>query len=393
MSASNKKMPVIGMIGGGQLGRMFLQNAANYGAKVVVLEKEYDAPAVQLTHNYVQGSIKDPQAIRKLAELCDVMTYEIEHIHTDVLLELKAEGHTIIPDPAILKIIQDKGLQKRFYADNNIPTAPFQLVNHPSEWLKAMLELGGGRFAAKARTGGYDGKGVFLTDSQWISENGESIPFSGPTVIEQFIPCKKEIAVLVAVGQDGQAVVYPAVDMAFHPVSNLVTYLFTPAEIDEAIERKAEALALKTIQALGGAGLFAVEMFLTEDDDLLINEIAPRPHNSAHHTIEGSYTSQFDQLLRVLMGWPLGVTAFHQAAVMINLVGPEGGEGEYYLKNIEKATSLEGVYVHLYGKKTSKPHRKLGHITITAPTLKVAKEKAEQVQTWVSVALHSWKQD
>lgn len=367
---------------------MFIQNAANYGAKVVVLEKESDAPAVQLTHNYVQGSIKDPSAIRKLAEQCDVLTYEIEHIHTDVLLELKAEGHTIIPDPAILKIIQDKGLQKRFYADNNIPTAPFQWVNHPSEWLKAMLKLGGGRFAAKARTGGYDGKGVFLTDSQWISENGGSIPFSGPTVIEQFIPCKKEIAVLVAVGQDGLAAVYPAVDMAFHPVSNLVTYLYTPAEIDEAIELKAEALALKTIQALGGAGLFAVEMFLTEDDDLLINEIAPRPHNSAHHTIEGCYTSQFDQLLRVLMGWPLGSTAFHQAAVMINLVGPEVGEGEYYLKNIEKATALEGVYVHLYGKKTSKPHRKLGHITITAPTLKAAKEKAEQVQTWVSVALY-----
>lgn len=375
------------MIGGGQLGRMFLQNAANYGAKVVVLENESDAPAVQLTHDYIQGSIKDPLAIRKLAAQCDVLTYEIEHIHSDVLLELKAEGHTIIPDPAILKIIQDKGSQKLFYTQNNIPTAPYKLVNHPSEWSDAMQELGGGRFAAKATTGGYDGKGVFLTDIQWVVENAESIPFQGPTVIEQFIPCKKEIAVLVAVGQDGQAVVYPAVDMAFHPVSNLVTYLFTPAEIDEAIEQKAEALALKTIKALGGAGLFAVEMFLTEDDDLLINEIAPRPHNSAHHTIEGSYTSQFDQLLRVLMGWPLGSTAFHQAAVMINLVGPEGGEGEYYLKNIEKATALEGVYVHLYGKKTSKPHRKLGHITIVAPTLDAAKQKAEQVQEWVTVDL------
>lgn len=366
---------------------MFIQNAANYGVKVVVLEDDPESPAAQLTHHFVQGSIKDSASIRRLAAVSDILTYEIEHIDVNTLIQLQQEGHIVIPDPKLLKTIQDKGLQKEFYKSNNIPTAPYELVNNDLEWLDAMQRMGGGRFAAKSRTGGYDGKGVFLTDMDWVSNHPEKIPFKGPTVIEKFVRCKKEIAVLVAVGQDGQTAVYPAVDMEFHPVSNLVTCLFTPADIDQEIEKAAEELALNTVKALGGAGLFAVEMFLDEADNLFVNEIAPRPHNSAHHTIEGAYTSQFDQLLRVLLGKPLGSTAFHQAAVMVNLVGPDGGSGAYFLKGLEHVLSLEGVYIHLYGKQTSKPHRKLGHITTTAPDISTALEKAHAVREMVSIQL------
>jgi 5-(carboxyamino)imidazole ribonucleotide synthase len=377
----------IGIIGGGQLGRMFIENAARYGLEIHILEDDPHAPAAQLTHHFVEGSLKDPEAIRSLAAQCDVLTYEIEHIHADVLLELEAEGKTIIPSGRILKTIQDKGLQKSFYKANGIPTSDFKLVGSPSEWREAMLELGGERFAAKSRTGGYDGKGVFLTDLQSITIDPGIIPFEGPTMIEKFVECYKEIAVLVAVGQGGSTAVFPAVDMEFHPVSNLVTYLFTPADIDTSIEEEAQNIALKTVEALGGPGLFAIEFFLDHQKQLWVNEMAPRPHNSAHHSIEACYTSQFDQLLRVLMNWPLGSTDFHQAGIMINLTGPEVGSGDYYLEGQELALQTEGCYVHLYGKAQSKPHRKLGHITVTGPDIETAKQKAELIRDKVFIAL------
>jgi 5-(carboxyamino)imidazole ribonucleotide synthase len=387
MIQKSKPLPSIGMIGGGQLGRMFLQNSSRYGNKVVILENDPQSPAGVLAHHFIKGNIKDAQAINALAQECDVISYEIEHINVDVLLELEAQGKKIIPSPQILKIIQDKGLQKQFYQTNNIPTAPFRLVNHPSEWIVAMKELGGTHFAAKSRTGGYDGKGVFLTDIHSVEKKPLIIPFEGGVMIEKFITCQKELAVLVAIGQDGSHAVYPSVDMAFHPVSNLVTYLFTPSDIDTSLEARVQELALKTAQSFGGAGLFAVEFFLDNDNELFVNEIAPRPHNSAHHTIEGSYTSQFDQMFRILVGLPLGSTTFRDAAVMINLVGPEEGEGAYYLENLEEILEIEGVYIHMYGKTTSKPHRKLGHATIINDSIKKAKEIADFIESTLKVKI------
>lgn len=387
MKNKPKVLPSIGIIGGGQLGRMFLQNSYRYGNKVVILENSADSPSGQLTHHFIEGSLKDAAAIRKLADQCDVLTYEIEHINADVLLALEEEGKTIIPSPRILKIIQDKGLQKEFYVQNNIPTSPFKIVHHPSEWADAMKELGGGQFAVKSRTDGYDGKGVFLTDYDTFSSQPEMAPFKDSVVVEKFVDCKKELAVIIAVGQDGEVQSYPAVEMAFDPISNLVTYLFTPAEISVSLEQRARDLAIQSVKAFGGAGLFAVELFLDQSDELYVNEIAPRPHNSGHHTIEGAYTSQFDQLFRVLTGLPLGDTTFREPAVMINLVGPAGGSGAYALGNVEQVLKMSGVYIHLYGKEISKPDRKLGHVTILGSTIEEAKKKADQVKDTLKVAL------
>lgn len=387
MIQKSKQLPSIGIIGGGQLGRMFIQNSSRYGSKVVILENDSQSPAGVLSHHFVKGNIKDAQAIKALAEECDVISYEIEHVNVDALSELEAQGKKVIPSSRILKIIQDKGLQKQFYQKNNIPTSPFELVSQPNEWIAAMKKLGGTQFAAKSRTGGYDGKGVFLTDINSIENDPSIIPFKEGVMIEKFIPCQKELAVLVAIGQDGNYAVYPSVDMAFHPVSNLVTYLYTPASIDLDLENKVQALALKTVQAFGGAGLFAVEFFLDYDNELWVNEIAPRPHNSAHHTIEGCYTSQFDQMFRILADLPLGSTVFNQAAVMINLVGPEDGEGAYFLERLEEVLKIEGVYIHMYGKVDSKPHRKLGHVTITNDNIENAREIADFVESTLKVKI------
>ncbi len=387
MEEKLKPLPSIGIIGGGQLGRMFLQNGSRYGNKIVILETSPDSPAGQLTHHFVQGSLTDAQAILKLAGQCEVITYEIEHVNTDVLLELENSGKKVIPSSKILKIIQNKGLQKNFYTEHNIPTSPYRVVNHPEEWITAMNELGGEKFAVKSCTGGYDGKGVLLTDYATVAQSSGEMPFKDAVVIEKFISCKKELAVMVAVGQDGEIKSFPAVDMAFDPESNLVTYLYTPAEISSILEQKAQELAVKTVKAFGGAGLFAVEFFLDGQDNLFVNEVAPRPHNSGHHTIEGAYTSQFEQFFRVLTGLPLGDTSFRQPAVMINLVGPEGGSGAYTLKNMSEVMEMPGVYIHLYGKAVSKPDRKLGHVTVLGDTLQSAKNKADRVKELLHIVL------
>ncbi|MCO5232940.1 MAG: 5-(carboxyamino)imidazole ribonucleotide synthase [Chitinophagales bacterium] len=386
MSQKLSALPSIGIIGGGQLGRMFLQNSYRYGSKVVILESDPESPAGQLTHLFVKGDLVDAQSIRILSQQCDVITYEIEHINSDVLLELEAEGKKVIPSATVLKTIQDKGLQKLFYKNNSIPTSDFLLVDSCAEWLSAMNTLGGEKFAVKSRTGGYDGKGVFLTDISTI-EQGKPLPFDGPVVIEKLITCKKELAVLVAVAQDGSSKVYPVVDMAFHPISNLVTYLYTPSEISPELELNAQSLAEKTVRTFNSPGLFAVEFFLDEQDNLYVNEIAPRLHNSAHHTIEGAYTSQFDQLYRILTGLPLGDTSFRQAAVMINIVGPEEGSGDYVLVDLDKVLNIPGVYLHMYGKSQSKPHRKLGHITVVAETIEAARKIGDEVEATLKVQI------
>lgn len=364
METSNKNFPVIGIIGGGQLGKMFIQKSSQWSVPVHILDRDTDSPAAVLANKHILGSITDGDAIQQLSDSADVLTWEIEHIDVDKLIELKNAGKTIIPDPEILKIIQDKGQQKLFYQQHGIPTSPFFIARNKEHAAAQLAASGFEKVAVKACTGGYDGKGVFIADSASILENPAIIPFDSALMVEKFVPCKTEIAVLVARNRKGELAVYPAIEMEFDPQSNLVSFLISPANIPLHLEQRAEQIALQCAEAFGSAGLFAVELFLSEEDELLVNEIAPRPHNSAHHTIEGFYTSQYEQLLRVLLDLPLGATHLKMPCAMINIVGPEKGSGPYRLKYFKELSAMNGVYVHLYGKKESKPNRKLGHITV-----------------------------
>lgn len=375
----------IGIIGGGQLGRMFIENALKMNVRCAVLENDENCPAALVAHHFLKGALTDEAAIRQLAAVSDVLTYEIEHINTEALLKLEAEGKKIIPSPRILQIIHDKGLQKQFYRNNGIPTADFRLVNRPEEWLFAAESMGVDRFAAKLCKGGYDGKGVALLSTAQLREGKAAIPFDAPAMIEAFVDCEKELSVIVARGLDGSTVSFPVVEMEFDPVANLVTFLFSPAEVEHHIEEQAQQIAMDAITKLNGYGLFAVEMMLDKQGNILVNEIAPRPHNSGHQTIEGNFSSQYDQLLRVLLELPLGSTDVILPSAMINVLGGEGFSGTYQMEGIEKIMSLPGVYVHLYEKKESRPMRKLGHITVLADTVKDVKEKANFVRNTVKI--------
>lgn len=366
----------IGIIGGGQLGRMMIEESLRLNNEFNILD-DANCPCSLLAAQHIIGKITDGNAIRKLAAISDVLTYEIEHIDVATLLELEGEGVEIIPSPKVLQIIQDKGLQKQFFSNNQIPTAPFKLVDFPKQWSEAIASLEGETIAAKTRTDGYDGKGVRIITKEQVHLG--KIPFETPTVLEQFIPCEKEIAVMVARNRDGSIKTWPVVEMVFDPKANLVTFLNCPASLPKAKEMEAQKIALRTIDKLGGVGVFAVELFYTKTGEILVNEVAPRPHNSGHHTIEACYTSQFEQLVRILMGLPLGSTQLIQPAVMLNLLGEEDFNGAYELAGLKEASAIEGVYVHLYGKMESKPMRKMGHVTVLGSTLEQAQLKAKEV--------------
>lgn len=368
----------IGIIGGGQLGRMMIEETLRYNFTINTLDAA-GSPCEGLSATHIRGSLKDAAAIRELANISDVLTYEIEHIHIDVLFELEKEGVEIIPSPRILHIIQDKGLQKQFFEQHQLPTGKFKLVETESDWLEAMEELGGAKLVAKTRKEGYDGKGVSIFDVSELSNNIGKRAFTEIALIEEFIPCQTELSVMVARDKVGNIKTWPVVDMEFDPIANLVTYLNCPAQISDDIAQQAKDIALRTITALNGIGVFAVELLLGIDGKIYVNEVAPRPHNSGHHTIEACYTSQFEQLVRICAGLPLGITQLVQPAVMINLLGGKDFSGSYRLQGLEEASAIEGVYVHLYGKTESKPMRKMGHVTITANTLEEAKNKAKRV--------------
>ena len=377
----------IGIIGGGQLGKMFIQNASKLSVPINILDRDATCPASVLANHHIVGSITDANEIQKLSDISDVLTWEIEHIDVDKLIELQQQGKTIIPNPEILKIIQDKGKQKLFYQNNNIPTSPFLIAQNKEEAKEKLAQTTFRKVAVKASTGGYDGKGVFISDVAPIVENPEIIPFDSELMIEEFVPCKSEIAVLVARNRKGELAVYPAIEMEFDPQSNLVSFLISPANIPLHLEQRAEQIALQCAEAFGSAGLFAVELFLSENDELLVNEIAPRPHNSAHHTIEGFYTSQYEQLLRVLLDKPLGATEMIAPCAMVNIVGCINGEGKYQLKYEKELMQLQGVFIHLYGKEFSKPNRKLGHITIVHTDRNELIKLAEKVRTLVEIEI------
>jgi len=374
----------IGILGGGQLGRMMIEESLRLNLTFNILENDPNCPCANICDKLIVGSLQDEAAIRKLAEISDVLSYEIEHVNTEVLLKLESEGKTIIPSPKVLQIIQDKGLQKQFYLDNNIPTSSFVLVNNKNEWANALGQIKSEKFAAKTRKDGYDGKGVMLLNKSTILADFNSIPFEQACVLEEFIPCQKELSVIVARDRNGNTLCYPSVEMEFDPVANLVTFLLCPANIDKVMEAKAEEIAIHAVNALGGIGIFAVEMFLSNDNQILVNEIAPRAHNSGHHSIEACYTSQFEQLVRILANIPLGSTKSIKPAVMINLLGADDFSGPYQLEGLEEISAMEGVYVHLYGKKECKPKRKMGHITVLAESLEDAHKKAHKVSSLVS---------
>jgi 5-(carboxyamino)imidazole ribonucleotide synthase len=342
-----------------------------------------DCSCAALAKNHIIGKLTDGDAIRKLANISDVITFEIEHIDVDTLMQLEKEGKEIIPSPQVLQIIQDKGIQKDFFKTHQIPTAPYILVETAEDWLNAIHQLGGEKLVAKTRKDGYDGKGVTIFKSADVLSNSQLIPFNSPSLLEVFIPCQKEISVMVARDVHGNIKTWPVVEMEFDPNANLVTFLDCPANLSVEMEHEAREIALRTIEKLNGVGVYAVEMFLTNENQILVNEVAPRPHNSGHHTIEACYTSQFEQLVRILMGLPLGSTDLIQPAVMMNLLGADDFTGTYRLQGLEEVSAMEGVYVHLYGKKESKPMRKMGHVTVTAATLNAAKEKAKQVSKLV----------
>ncbi len=370
----------IGIIGGGQLGRMMIEEGARLNLHFNVLESDKNCPCGHLANEFIEGSLMDEASIRKLAAISDVLTYEIEHVNTEALLKLEQEGMEIIPSPRILKMIQDKGLQKEFYAKNGIPSGKFFLVNNKDEWHRLIPLLGSDKFVAKTRTGGYDGKGVAILNAQEMIDFPERIPFEGPCVLEEFVTCEKELAVIVARDRDGNIVSFPSIEMEFDPIANLVTLLISPARVGSIIEEKAEEIARMVVQALDGPGLFAVELFLDKEGNIFVNEVAPRPHNSGHHTIEACYTSQYEQLARILLGLPLGHTELVQPAGMVNLLGAPGFSGAYRLDKLNDISKLPGIYVHLYAKEESKPMRKMGHVSILAATLEEVIEKASYVR-------------
>lgn len=368
----------IGIIGGGQLGMMLLEAAKEATPTVhyVVLEAQVACPARPFSDAFVLGSLQDPQALRRLADQCDILTWEIEHIHVDTLIELESEGKIVIPKPRVLKMIQDKGEQKAYFDVHGIPTAPYQLKSDADTW--DLDFFSGERVVVKSRRGGYDGKGVAILTKAELTANGS--PFSGPIVVEQFAENVKELAFIVAVDVHGRLETYPAIDMYFNPESNLVEFLYSPSMVSEEILLEAEAIAKKVVATFESPGLFAVEMFLTEDGEIWVNEIAPRPHNSGHHSIEGFQTSQFAQLNRILLGMELGPMGLRVPSAMINLVGPSDFSGTYQLEEAQFWESQTDVFVHLYGKTETRPDRKLGHVTVTASNLDGLMLRAREVQ-------------
>ncbi|MBL1278682.1 MAG: 5-(carboxyamino)imidazole ribonucleotide synthase [Fluviicola sp.] len=364
------------MLGGGQLGRMFIQEAVNYNISVHILENDFNAPSASLASPFTKGDIQNYDDVLAFGKDMDVLTIEIENVNIEALYELEKQGVTIYPQPRVLEIIKDKGLQKQFYIENDIPTSSFFLFDKNKEQdLATKLP-----FVQKLRTGGYDGQGVKIIKTE-VDLNSL---FDGLSIIEELIPFEKELSVIVARNEKGEIVSFQTVECEFND-ANLVEFLFSPADISEELESRAIELAKEVIQKLDMVGILAVELFLTKDGKLLVNEVAPRPHNSGHHTIECNVTSQFSQHLRSILGLPLGSTEIIRYGAMVNLLGSENHTGKAIYNGLEEVMEIPSVYIHLYGKDITKPNRKMGHITVTGETLNEAKTKAKSIMNSVKI--------
>lgn len=372
----------LGILGGGQLGKMLLTETRKFDITTKVLDPSPDAPCRIACNTFVQGNLTDFNTVYNFGKDVDVLTIEIENVNVEALEKLQTEGVKVYPSPQTIKNIQNKATQKQFYATHGIPTAPFQVFQNTESLKKAINEQQLSLpFVWKSARFGYDGNGVKivrqLTDLNLLPND--------QCIAESLVPFKKELAVIVARNAKGQVRTYPVVEMEFHPEANQVEYVLCPARIEEAVAQKARTIAIQVAQAFEVVGLLAVELFQTENDEILVNEVAPRPHNSGHYSIEAAYTNQFEQHLRAILNLPLGSTESKVAGVMVNLVGAEGYQGKVVYENIEQIMAMEGVTPHIYGKKETRPFRKMGHVTIVNPNINKARQIAEQVKNTIRV--------
>jgi 5-(carboxyamino)imidazole ribonucleotide synthase len=371
------KQSKIGILGGGQLGRMLIQSGIDFNVEFSVLDPDAEAPCSRIS-NFRQGNLTDFRTVVDFGSTCDLITIEIENVNAAALKELVKQGKRVFPQPEIIELIQDKRLQKKFYHDRGIPTADFILtenaedVRRNADFLPAVNKLG---------REGYDGRGVQILRS--AADLGNC--FNAPGLLEKLIDFEKEISVIVARNDRGETRTFPVVEMVFHPVHNLVEYLFAPAEIDASIVRHANSIAEKIITDLNMVGLLAVEMFVTRSGQVLVNEIAPRPHNSGHQTIEANITSQYEQHLRAILGWPLGDTTLILPSAMVNLLGEPGHSGPARYEGFELLLEHPGIHIHLYGKSLTKPFRKMGHVTIVDHDVEELKKKVNFVKQTLKV--------
>lgn len=372
----------LGILGGGQLGKMLLTETRKFDITTKVLDPSADAPCRIACNTFVQGALTDFDTVYNFGKDVDVLTIEIENVNVDALKKLQSEGVKVYPTPQTIELIQNKATQKQFYTTHNIPTAPFHrfesLANLQKAVAKEQITL---PFVWKSARFGYDGNGVKivrqLPDLSLLPE--------GECIAENLVPFAKELAVIVARNVSGEATTYPVVEMEFHPEANQVEYVLCPARISEEIAQKARAIAVQVAQAFQVVGLLAVELFLTAEGEVLVNEVAPRPHNSGHYSIEAAYTNQFEQHLRAILDLPLGNTNSKVAGVMVNLVGAEGYQGDVIYKNIEQILAMEGVTPHIYGKRETRPFRKMGHVTIVNKDIEKARTIAEKVKQTIKV--------
>ena len=374
----------LGILGGGQLGKMLLHDTRKFDIQTYVLDPSEEAPCKIGCNQFFQGDVMDFDTVYNFGKQVDVLTFEIELVNLDALTQLEEEGLPVYPSPKTLKLIQNKGVQKDFYTQHNIPTAPYQrfenLENLKSEInnQQSTLQL---PFVWKCTEFGYDGNGVKVVRK---ASDLDELP-NVECIAEAMIPFKNELAVIVCRNPSGEIKTYPVVEMEFHPEANQVEYVICPARIDEEVAQKARAIALNVSQQFNHVGLLAVEMFQTKNDDIIVNEVAPRPHNSGHYSIEASYTSQFENHLRAILDLPLGNTDSKVAGIMVNLVGEAGFSGNVIYENIEKIVGWSGVTPHIYGKKQTRPFRKMGHVTIVNENVNEARKIAEQVKNTIRV--------
>ena len=372
----------LGILGGGQLGKMMLYETRKYDIQTFVLDPSEEAPCKIAANFFQQGDLMDYETVLDFGRKVDLLTFEIEGVNIQALKQLEKEGIKVFPSSATLEKIQDKSIQKEFFSSHNIPTAKFSTYASREKFIEALkgkqLNL---PVVWKSSTGGYDGRGVAviktMEDLEYISE--------GACIAEELVPFKNELAVIVARNSGGEMKSYPVVEMEFHPKANQVEYVICPARIEAKVAEKARKIAEDVSKAFDHVGLLAVEMFQTTNDEILVNEVAPRPHNSGHYSIEASYTNQFEQHLRAILNLPLGSTESKVAGIMVNLSGEKNYSGEVVYENIEKIMKMPGVTPHIYGKKITRPYRKMGHVTIINKDLAEARKIAEEVKNLIRV--------
>lgn len=363
----------LGILGGGQLGRMLLQAAANYDVTTYVLEKDAHCPAAHLCHHFTLGNINDFDTVYEFGKDLDALTIEIEAVNIEALEKLEAKGVKVIPKPSAIRTIKNKILQKQFYKVNEIPTAPFVITQNTSELYQHLSLLPA---VHKIAEGGYDGKGVQII----LNEKDIELGFKAPSVLEQKINIVKEISLIVGRNTKGETIIYPPSEMIFDSVYNLLDYQLSPALMEEKILWKAEAIARKVVQGLASPGLFAIELFIDQNEEVWVNETAPRVHNSGHHTIEANYSSQYDMLLRILLDYPFGNTDAILPSAIVNIIGSKGHSGEVFYEGLDEVLKMDNVFVHLYGKKQTQPGRKMGHVTIMSKEYQDLTHKANKIK-------------